>query len=164
MLPRTILAVALLTGVTVAPRCATRSPYAAPRQAAMPEAAPATGESSASTAPEAKPAAAAGVDTPPKAAPATAGSSASTIPEAQTAAAAGAEASSDPFRETIQPILSARCGACHDPGGKMYARLPFDNPQVVSSHSEGVLKRLKGDDRAALERWLAGLAPAGGQR
>jgi cytochrome c553 len=130
----------------------------------MPEAAPATGESSASTAPEAKPAAAAGVDTPPKAAPATAGSSASTIPEAQTAAAAGAEASSDPFRETIQPILSARCGACHDPGGKMYARLPFDNPQVVSSHSEGVLKRLKGDDRAALERWLAGLAPAGGQR
>jgi hypothetical protein len=164
MLPRTILAVALLTGMALAPRCATRSPYADSRPAAMSQAAPATAASGASTAPEAPPAAAARVDTPSQAAPATGASSASAAPEAQPAAAAGADASSDPFRETIRPILSGRCGACHDPGGKMYARLPFDNPQVVSSHSEGVLKRLKGDDRAALERWLAGLAPAGGQR
>jgi hypothetical protein len=42
----------------------------------------------------------------------------------------------------------------------MYARLPFDDPKVVSSHSPGVLRRLKGDDRAAVEKWLAGLAPA----
>jgi hypothetical protein len=46
----------------------------------------------------------------------------------------------------------------------MYARLPFDDPKVVSSHSEGVLQRLKGEDREAMERWLAGLAPAGEQR
>jgi hypothetical protein len=46
----------------------------------------------------------------------------------------------------------------------MYARLPFDDPQVVSSHSAGVLRRLKGEDRAAMEKWLAGLAPASGQR
>jgi hypothetical protein len=70
----------------------------------------------------------------------------------------------DPFRETIRPILSARCGECHDPGGRMYARLPFDDPQVVSSHSAGVLRRLKGEDRAAMEKWLASLAPAAGQR
>jgi hypothetical protein len=74
------------------------------------------------------------------------------------------EAAADPFRETVRPILSARCGQCHDPGGRMYARLPFDDPQVVSSHSAGVLRRLKGDDRAALEKWLAGLAPAGAER
>jgi hypothetical protein len=72
-----------------------------------------------------------------------------------------AATTSDPFRETIRPILSARCGACHDPGGKMYARLPFDDPQVVSFNSEGILRRLKGEDRESLERWLAGLAPAG---
>lgn len=42
----------------------------------------------------------------------------------------------------------------------MYARLPFDDPDVVSSHSPAVLRRLKGDDRAAMEKWLAGLAPA----
>jgi len=66
----------------------------------------------------------------------------------------------DPFRTTVRPILSKRCGACHDPGGKMYARLPFDDPKVVASHSEGVLRRLKGDDREVLQRWIAGLAPA----
>lgn len=88
----------------------------------------------------------------------------SVVAEPQPAAATSAVAASDPFRETIRPILSARCGACHDPGGKMYARLPFDDPQVVSSHSEGVLRRLKGEDREAMERWLAGLAPAGEQR
>jgi hypothetical protein len=42
----------------------------------------------------------------------------------------------------------------------MYARLPFDDPKVVSSHSAGVLRRLKGEDRAAMEKWLASLAPA----
>jgi hypothetical protein len=70
----------------------------------------------------------------------------------------------DPFRATIRPILSEHCGACHDPGGKMYARLPFDDPRVVASHSEGVLRRLKGDDREAVQRWIAGLAPAVTQR
>ena len=63
----------------------------------------------------------------------------------------------DPFTATVRPILSARCGACHDPGGKMYARLPFDDPRVVGSHPEGVLRRLKGGDRAALEKWFASL-------
>ena len=70
----------------------------------------------------------------------------------------------DPFQTTIRPILSERCGACHDPGGKMYARLPFDDPHVVASHNEGVLRRLNGDDREAMLRWIAGLAPAATQR
>ena len=37
----------------------------------------------------------------------------------------------------------------------MYERLPFDDPAVVRSHSEGILKRLKGDDREAFERWIS---------
>ena len=40
----------------------------------------------------------------------------------------------------------------------MYARLPFDDPAVLSSHEPGVKKRLKGDDLKAFERWLA-MAP-----
>jgi hypothetical protein len=71
---------------------------------------------------------------------------------------------SDPFQTTIRPILSERCGACHDPGGKMHARLPFDDPHVVASHHEKVLRRLKGADREALHRWIAGLAPADAAR
>ena len=69
-------------------------------------------------------------------------------------------APADAFRETVQPILSARCGECHDPGGRMYARLPFDDPKVVSANSAGILRRLKDEDRAALEKWVAGLAAA----
>jgi hypothetical protein len=42
----------------------------------------------------------------------------------------------------------------------MYARLPFNDRQVVSSHSAGILRRLKGEDRAAVEKWVAGLAAA----
>ena len=37
----------------------------------------------------------------------------------------------------------------------MYERLPFDNPQTIATHPEGVLKRLKGEDREAVEKWLA---------
>jgi len=38
----------------------------------------------------------------------------------------------------------------------MYERLPFDQPEVVSSHKDGILRRLKNpDDRQVLERWLA---------
>lgn len=70
----------------------------------------------------------------------------------------------DSFQTTIRPILSEQCGACHNPGGKMYARLPFDDREVVSSHGAAILRRLKGDDRAAMDRWLSGLAPADAAR
>ena len=70
----------------------------------------------------------------------------------------------DPFQTTIRPILSKHCGACHDPGGKMYARLPFDDPHVVASHQEKVLRRLNGADHEAMQRWIAGLAPADAAR
>jgi len=65
------------------------------------------------------------------------------------------------FESSVRPILAVKCAPCHEPGGKMYERLPFDDARVVSSHSEGILRRLKGEDREALERWLASLEPAG---
>lgn len=64
------------------------------------------------------------------------------------------------FEGSVRPMLAGRCAPCHEPGGKMYERLPFDDARVVSSHSEGILRRLKGEDREALERWLASLPPA----
>ena len=71
-----------------------------------------------------------------------------------------ASAKGDPFRSSVRPVLLARCSPCHEPGGKMYARLPFDDPKVVAENSTAMMRRLKGDDRAALERWVAGLASA----
>jgi hypothetical protein len=41
----------------------------------------------------------------------------------------------------------------------MYERLPFENPRVVADHRAGVLRRLKGEDREAVEKWLATLPP-----
>jgi hypothetical protein len=66
----------------------------------------------------------------------------------------------DLFAGAVRPILKTHCAPCHEPGGRLYDRLPFDNPRVVSSHSTGILRRLKGDDRTAFEQWLATLKPA----
>ena len=61
----------------------------------------------------------------------------------------------DAFRASVRPILSVKCAPCHEPGGKMYARLPFDDPSTVASHSARMATRLKDDDRKALETWAA---------
>jgi hypothetical protein len=59
------------------------------------------------------------------------------------------------FDVAVRPILARRCDPCHNPGGKMYERLPFDDAEVVASHNEGVGKRLKDpEEKAAFERWL----------
>jgi len=65
-------------------------------------------------------------------------------------------AAPDLFASTVRPILLGHCAPCHEPGGVMYERLPFDHAEVIASHSAGVLKRIKApDERAAIERWLA---------
>ncbi len=66
-------------------------------------------------------------------------------------------ARADPFASSVRPVLVARCSPCHEPGGRMYERLPFENPTVVADHRAGVLRRLEGEDRETLEKWLATL-------
>lgn len=66
----------------------------------------------------------------------------------------------DGFAATVRPVLLAKCAPCHEPGGKMYGSMPFDRGETIASHREGVLKRLKGGDRRAVEKWLASLPPA----
>ncbi len=65
--------------------------------------------------------------------------------------------SADLFASSVRPVLLAHCAPCHEPGGKLYEKLPFDDAAVVASHSAGVLKRLKGENREAVEKWLATL-------
>lgn len=69
-------------------------------------------------------------------------------------------ASSDGFASSVRPVLIAHCAPCHEPGGKMYERLPFDRAETIASHRDGVLRRLKGDDREAVAKWLES-QPAG---
>ena len=35
------------------------------------------------------------------------------------------------YSKQIQPFLQAHCQPCHFAGGKMYARLPFDEPATI---------------------------------
>ena len=130
--PRTILAALLLAGVALGPRCAgTPHPQAMSASAAYPA-----------------------LDPDPVTA------SAAHIAPHPDPLLGGEGEKSDPFRATVRPVLSTRCAPCHEPDGKMYARLPFDDPKVVSENSTAMMRRLKGEDRAALERWVAGLAAA----
>jgi hypothetical protein len=63
------------------------------------------------------------------------------------------------FEASVKPLLARTCTPCHVPGGRMYDRMPFDRPEVVFSHKEGVLRRMKNpDDRQVLERWFASWA------
>ena len=74
------------------------------------------------------------------------------------AAPTPAPAKPDLFVATVRPVLAVRCAPCHEPGGKMYEKLPFDNPKVIADHRAGVLRRFQGEDRAndraILEAWL----------
>lgn len=82
-------------------------------------------------------------------------------PTAPPELAAAKAAGDSVFVSSVRPILLGRCAPCHEPGGKMYDRLPFDHPEVVASHREGVLRRVKDpDERAAIERWLSRQNPS----
>ena len=47
------------------------------------------------------------------------------------------------FQSKVLPILKKNCSPCHFPGGKMYGRMPFDQPGTIISHQAGALKRFK---------------------
>ena len=83
----------------------------------------------------------------------------SSEPPRDAPAAEARTAGAGSFAATVRPVLATKCAPCHEPGGKMYGSLPFDKGETIASHREGVLKRLKGDDRAAVEKWLASLPP-----
>jgi hypothetical protein len=47
------------------------------------------------------------------------------------------------FTKQIQPIFIKNCSPCHFPGGKLYTKLPFDDPHTILSHESGIMKRIK---------------------
>lgn len=49
------------------------------------------------------------------------------------------------FKTQVQPILVKNCSPCHFPGGKLYAKLPFDKEQTITSHEKGIVKRINDD-------------------
>lgn len=58
------------------------------------------------------------------------------------------------FEADVKPVLVKSCSPCHFTGGRMYEKLPFDDPKVLASHVPGVTKRLKGTDLETYQSWL----------
>lgn len=54
------------------------------------------------------------------------------------------------YNTEILPVLQKKCSPCHFAGGKMYARMPFDNPVTILNHETGLFKRIKDQPEANL--------------
>jgi hypothetical protein len=79
----------------------------------------------------------------------------SAAPAVSVAAPAPAAApSADLFQSEVRPLLLRKCAPCHEPGGQMHARMPFDEPATVREHQAGILRRLKAEGDP-VARWLA---------
>jgi hypothetical protein len=58
--------------------------------------------------------------------------------------------------DEVKSMLSRNCTPCHEPGGKMYEKLPFDNPEAVRANSSPILRRIdKPEDKWIMEEWLS---------
>ena len=63
------------------------------------------------------------------------------------------------FARDVRPILD-RCQPCHFPGGKMYAKLPFDRPETVVRLGTKLFTRIKDENRRdVIRRFLAEQRP-----
>ena len=52
----------------------------------------------------------------------------------------------------VQPILQKNCSPCHFTGGKMYDKMPFDDPKTLLTHESGILKRIKKEEENSILR------------
>ena len=78
-------------------------------------------------------------------------------PAAMPPRSAGAPAHSTParavyFQTQIKPLLEARCSPCHFAGGRMYEKLPFDQPATIHHLGERLFTRIEAADEQALLR------------
>jgi hypothetical protein len=59
------------------------------------------------------------------------------------------------FARDLRPILESRCQPCHFAGGRMYDRLPFDDPETIHTLGERLFTRIKSEkEQAAIRRFL----------
>jgi hypothetical protein len=59
------------------------------------------------------------------------------------------------FETQLKPIFRSKCMPCHFSGGKMYDRLPFDNPATIRKLGTRLFTRIKDEnDRRLIEDFL----------
>ena len=60
------------------------------------------------------------------------------------------------FETQLKPIFKSKCMPCHFSGGKMYDRLPFDQPETIRKLGTRLFTRVKEEnDRRLIEDFLA---------
>jgi hypothetical protein len=60
------------------------------------------------------------------------------------------------FDKQIKPMLQSQCMPCHFPGGKVYDRMPFDQPQTITRLGTKLFTRIKDEDeRRVIREFLA---------
>ena len=59
------------------------------------------------------------------------------------------------FDTQLKPIFQSKCMPCHFSGGKMYDRLPFDNPATIRKLGTRLFTRIKEEnERRLIEDFL----------
>ena len=59
------------------------------------------------------------------------------------------------FDSQLKPIFQSKCMPCHFSGGKVYDRLPFDNPATIRKLGTRLFTRIKDEhDRKLIEDFL----------
>lgn len=60
------------------------------------------------------------------------------------------------FENDIEPILKAKCQACHFPGGRMYDKLPFDRAETIKKLGTKLFTRIKDEhDQKLISQFLS---------
>ena len=60
------------------------------------------------------------------------------------------------FEKEIKPIFQSRCMPCHFQGGKVYDKLPFDQPETIVRLGTKLFTRIKDEQqRAVIRAFLA---------
>ena len=59
------------------------------------------------------------------------------------------------FETQLKPIFKSKCMPCHFSGGKVYDRLPFDQPETIRKLGTRLFTRIKEEnDRRLIEDFL----------
>jgi len=60
------------------------------------------------------------------------------------------------FTRDVRPLLEQHCQPCHFQGGKIYDRLPFDEPDTVRQVGTKLFTRIKAEsDQAVIRQFLS---------
>ena len=60
------------------------------------------------------------------------------------------------FDTQLKPIFQSKCMPCHFSGGKVYDRMPFDNPATIRKLGTKLFTRIKDEnERRLIEEFLS---------